>query len=699
MLPTMELDRETFSDFVSDAKKLIPSILEGWTDYNVHDPGITLIELFAWLQEMQQYQINQMSSQSRMKFLKLLGGKRKHREPAKCLVQASHITKMSILPQGTQLYAGDIPFETKAEEVLLAGNITSICAKEKTKEFSLGQEQLKLNKKIEFYPFGREPKEKNEFYIGFHTPLPTEKNIRMYIDVFDTYTVERNEIASTFVRELAEITWQYNTKEGWEQLQLFEDETHHFLRDGSLLFQLEKPMRKEKEQYWIRAILQRNEYEVAPLIERIRMNMLPVLQRNTRAEYMDFSEKAVEQQLVCKLHTALSQKGMQVVYLEEDGFYKKVEQYKREQVECGLQITIPMEDTKEEKRIRIVNYQENFAPQQRLGIGDGFPHQSFELENKNFLYEAFHIMVEEKDGNGRYALWEKVEDFDHSRPEDRHYILEESGLVRFGDCEKGRAPEGEIVLISFADSLGIEGNIKEGKIKALENAGEIEVYNYDYAFAGKNAEELDDCFVRVKRELKEVNRAVTLEDYETIVKRTPGLMIKNCKALPSHAFKLQGSQRDRQGNLIKENRMFVAVEPFSRKKKAVLSHAYIENIQAYLEERALLGTKIKIIPPQYIDIRIFGEIIVKPHYINAKEMIQNCLWDYFKGVENGFGKRIRYSRLYGLVDTLPCVEKVIALVLDAKGSAAVRMTGGDIQLPANGLAYLEAVEPLISYRD
>lgn len=72
-LPIPDLDDKTFEELVEDAKKLIPVHAPEWTDYNLHDPGITLIELFAYLVEMQIYSINQVNKSHLCKYLRLLG--------------------------------------------------------------------------------------------------------------------------------------------------------------------------------------------------------------------------------------------------------------------------------------------------------------------------------------------------------------------------------------------------------------------------------------------------------------------------------------------------------------------------------------------------------------------------------------------------------------------------------------------------
>jgi len=72
-LPKENLDDKNFEELVKEAVARIPVYAPEWTDHNIHDPGITFIELFAWLAEMQIYRLNMISDKSYRKFLTLVG--------------------------------------------------------------------------------------------------------------------------------------------------------------------------------------------------------------------------------------------------------------------------------------------------------------------------------------------------------------------------------------------------------------------------------------------------------------------------------------------------------------------------------------------------------------------------------------------------------------------------------------------------
>lgn len=72
-LPVPNLDDRTYEDLMKEALSLIPVYNKEWTNYNPSDPGITFLELFAWLSEMVIYRINQVPDENYRRFLSLMG--------------------------------------------------------------------------------------------------------------------------------------------------------------------------------------------------------------------------------------------------------------------------------------------------------------------------------------------------------------------------------------------------------------------------------------------------------------------------------------------------------------------------------------------------------------------------------------------------------------------------------------------------
>lgn len=68
------LDDMTWEELVSEGRSLIPAWAPEWTDHNPSDPGITLIELFAFFSEILIYRVNRISDDHLIEFLKLMNG-------------------------------------------------------------------------------------------------------------------------------------------------------------------------------------------------------------------------------------------------------------------------------------------------------------------------------------------------------------------------------------------------------------------------------------------------------------------------------------------------------------------------------------------------------------------------------------------------------------------------------------------------
>ncbi len=77
-IPLPNLDDRRWTDLVDEGRSLIPVYSDEWTDFNPSDPGITLLELFAWIAEMDIYQINRIPDRHKRKFLELIGGSTRH---------------------------------------------------------------------------------------------------------------------------------------------------------------------------------------------------------------------------------------------------------------------------------------------------------------------------------------------------------------------------------------------------------------------------------------------------------------------------------------------------------------------------------------------------------------------------------------------------------------------------------------------
>ena len=72
MIDLENFNKQKFEDIVDTAKKQISYLSNDWTNVQLSDPGITLIDLFAWLKVLQHEKMNKISISSKYRFLDLL---------------------------------------------------------------------------------------------------------------------------------------------------------------------------------------------------------------------------------------------------------------------------------------------------------------------------------------------------------------------------------------------------------------------------------------------------------------------------------------------------------------------------------------------------------------------------------------------------------------------------------------------------
>jgi hypothetical protein len=69
-----DLDRKSYQELAADLVRRIPQYTRQWTDYNDSDPGITLLQLLAWLDESLLYQANAIPVQTDENYLRWVLG-------------------------------------------------------------------------------------------------------------------------------------------------------------------------------------------------------------------------------------------------------------------------------------------------------------------------------------------------------------------------------------------------------------------------------------------------------------------------------------------------------------------------------------------------------------------------------------------------------------------------------------------------
>src|SRR5881392_1783724 len=93
-LPVPILDDRSYLQLRDELVRRIPIYTPEWTDHNASDPGITLIELFAFLGENLLFRFNQIPETTKLAYLKLL------QIPMRPAVPARAMLTLERLPTG-----------------------------------------------------------------------------------------------------------------------------------------------------------------------------------------------------------------------------------------------------------------------------------------------------------------------------------------------------------------------------------------------------------------------------------------------------------------------------------------------------------------------------------------------------------------------------------------------------------------------
>ena len=173
-LPAPDLDDRGFLDLVNDAKRLVMRRCPEWTDHNVSDPGVTLIETFAYMTDQLLFRLNRVPDRLYLKFLDLIGLHLIPPVPATAPVtfwlSAPAATPMTITA-GTQ--AGTLRTETTESVTFATVDDLEIvpCALQAVLAGD-GDHTEALRQGRGFAAFGEKPAPDDAIYLGLTDPVP-----------------------------------------------------------------------------------------------------------------------------------------------------------------------------------------------------------------------------------------------------------------------------------------------------------------------------------------------------------------------------------------------------------------------------------------------------------------------------------------------------------------------------------------------
>jgi predicted phage baseplate assembly protein len=670
-IPIPSLDDRRFQDFVDEAKRMIPRYCPEWTDHNVSDPGITLIELFAWMTEQYIFRLNQVPDKNMLTFLNLIGSRLAPAQPARGDVTFSLSApptsdRRIIIPARTEVAT----VRTETEEAVVFTTDTDAEVRVPGLRWVLvsldGQDyqdhSAVLNDDLPFDIWGAPPQPGQAIYFGFDQDLSAHS-------LALKAGCEKQGIGI----DPHNPPWQWQvwrgSEFGWQAVSVVSDKTAGFNQNGDLLLSL--PYRCQPMQLQLR--------EATTWVRCMPLEKLP---------------PGVEPY-------------KQSPRLRSLGAYT-------------IGITVP------------VTHALAVGPE-NLGISNGQPAQRFRLVNRNILRpDGPDEVVEVSPDGNQWEAWKMVEDFGDSGPGDRHYSLDPiQGEVEFGPAIRQRngtepqfgaiPPNRAIIrLRRYRVGGGVRGNVGMGSVRVLKStlsyvAG---VTNREPITGGLEAQSLEDARLRAPALLRTRHRAVTADDYEFLSGQIEGVGRVRClqpttgtdEGVPPNTVQLlvipsqpplDGDEMDRHIDLhealaVQEKRPGVEA---ALQNQLVLTPSTVVRLRDHLDARRLLTTRLDIQQPRYVWVTVQTRIKTLPKAepervrYDVKAALYRFLHPVFGGPDGDgwqFGRVLTIDKVYALIQSVPGVEYATELNLypiDMSDPSGQRLgkSGQVIPVPANGV--------------
>ena len=634
-LPVPNLDDRRFQDIVDEAKRLIPRYCPQWTDHNVSDPGVTMIELFAWMVEMMLFRLNRVPEKSYITFMELMGIRLLPAVAAKTPLTfwlAAPPIDSVLVPAGTEVTTVQtasevaVSFSTDADLMVRPAELKILFTSPDEQRFE--DQWWKLDVPSEsFNAFSPKPRPGDAFYLGFrHDHSNHILSLRIDASIEGIGVDPLN----------PPLSWEAWCSEGWTEAEVNRDEngrpsdeTGGLNRAGRLVLFLPPEMALHeingKRGYWLRC-----------------RHTTPQPNQPTYSASPKIHSLQVEAQ------------GATVGATHATSVIGEI-----------------------------------------LGRSDGMPSQTFRLEYSPILPRRGNEVVEVQNEDGGWVAWEERPDFADSGPTDLHFMLDSvSGEVCFGPFMRepdgsGRyygavPPRGSLVRMSrYRSGGGAHGNVDREKLTVLKSSVPYidRVSNRGRAMGGRDAESLEHAKLRAPRSLRTRDRAVTAEDFEVLaLEASPGIARARC---------LQPRAIGAAGPAAGTVQLLLVPEISPREgrisaEQLVLSQETQQEVEQYLDERRMLATALVLGQPQYVFVRVEARIKARreadPDVIQREVMahLYRFLNPLAGGVErNGwpFGRDLYISEVYAILQGVGGVEYIeqVNLLLDGSKEAQVRI--------------------------
>jgi hypothetical protein len=553
-LPDIRLDDRNWEQLRDELLRRIPVHSETWTDHNPSDPGIVLLELFAYLGENLLYRINRAPEKARREFLNLLNIPLL---PARSATTLMHFT----LPRGeespvnlafggtaarTLVTAGKVEFQVNAELTVLPVEARAYIKQPVPEPAAdiVGAEGMKSLLEDHFGAAGETPPAHSSHGYYQSTPLPEVTSGILPPVTAIAGTLDRTLwVALLAPRALVKGFEGVVLQSRLQQLRLAIAGKPLSLGvrvDDALCAPHDHRRCPDPGSETARVPLEwhigsgRFNPADKPLVNNIVYQRLSVAADDSAALTRS---GVVRLQLPAAMAGGLTPFGDWAAVLDPDllgvgELPPRLEQADDQaRVLSWIRARRPAGGYPQPRlhhiAVNTVGVEQTVtAAGELLGYGSGQSGQQFRLSKTPVLVDTQLLQLREA---GQWENWQQIESLTLSLPDDRHYELElNSGVILFGDGVHGRIPRpGEAIrCISYRYGGGVAGNVPAEAINKVRGDGAVASLKCANPFAaadGADGETIPDAIDRIPRWMRNRERAVAATDFVELAQNTPGV--------------------------------------------------------------------------------------------------------------------------------------------------------------------------------
>ncbi|MFJ9854700.1 putative baseplate assembly protein [Streptomyces sp. NPDC101150] len=629
-LPAPHLDDRRFQQFVDDAKRYIQQRCPEWTDHNVSDPGVTLIEAVAHMADQIVYRLNRVPEKNHLAFLDLLGVTLFPPSAARADVTfwlSAPQPEPVVLPAGTEVATGRteteeaVSFATEEDLTVVPCELTAVLRQEAGTAPEDRSQDVFGGRDVAV--FAAAPQPGDTLLFGLSAAVPRCAAVLRLDSRVDGVGVDPRQ---------PPLRWEAWTADGWVECDTEEDSTGGLNRPGEVVLHVPTGHLVSRvgriDAAWLRCRV----VEAAP------------------GQPFYSASPTVRSASAFTIGGTTTVAHAEVVRDEP----------------LGESSGVPAQRLRLAQAPVVAD-----RPPLLLEVSDGDGWQEWEVVSDFAASGPYDRHLTLNAATGEIAFGPSVR-----QPE---------GEIRqFGAVP----PKGAVIRAAhYRTGGGRSGNVARGAIQVLRSSIPYvaRVENREAARGGVDGETVQEAKVRAPIALRAQERAVTARDYEELARRAaPEVSRISCLAVdpaePAPGAGTGGTGQAGAAARTGENAVRVLVVPQAvpdrggrlRFEQLVPGDELLSRITRFLDERRPLGTRLAVGPPFYQGVTVVATLhsfrAARAERVRAEAL--DALYAYLDPLTGGahgdgwpFGRPLRSGEIFAALQRVPGVELVDEVLL------------------------------------